>query len=44
VPKPESISIDAARILIEAFNNRDHELASRIALELYGIDHVPSEE
>jgi hypothetical protein len=43
VPKPESISIDAARILIEAFDNRDHELASRIALELYGIDHVPSE-
>jgi adenine-specific DNA-methyltransferase len=44
VPKPESISLDTARILIEAFNNRDHELATRIALELYDIDHVPSEE
>jgi hypothetical protein len=43
VPKPESISADKARLLIEAFNNRDHDLATRIALELYGIDHVPSE-
>jgi adenine-specific DNA-methyltransferase len=44
VPKPESISTDKARLLAEAFNNRDHGLATRIAHELYHIDHIPSEE
>lgn len=43
VPKPESIPKDTTKLLTEAFNQRNRELATRIALKLYGISRVPPE-
>jgi adenine-specific DNA-methyltransferase len=44
VPKPEDIAPEHARGLVEAFRRRDRHAASLIALELYRLDRLPTEE
>ena len=44
VPEPDRISAMQAKLLTKAFDERDTSLATRISLELYGIDGIPPEE
>ncbi len=44
VPRPQDITSPQALQLAEAFRLRDREQATRVALELYGIDRIPQEE
>ncbi len=41
VPRPEEIAPDQAERLRRAFSQRDVNLATEVALEVYGIDKVP---
>jgi hypothetical protein len=41
VPRPQDVSPDQCEALKAAFRNRDRELATTVAMELYGIDHIP---
>ena len=41
LPRPESISAQSVKDLIAAFRTRDTEWSSRLALKLYGIEHIP---
>lgn len=44
VPRPQDISMDDARILCRAFQERDRQLATDVAMKLYGIDHLPQDD
>lgn len=44
VPQPQDITPAQALQLADAFRLRDRERATRVALELYGIDRIPHEE
>jgi adenine-specific DNA-methyltransferase len=37
VPRPEDISSDLATALADAFERRDHDMATQAALQVYGI-------
>jgi len=41
VPRPEEVSRLQAELLRRAFLTRDRELATRVALEVYGVDALP---
>jgi adenine-specific DNA-methyltransferase len=41
MPRPSEIDEEQARELSEAFESRDVEAATRLAMELYGIDGIP---
>lgn len=41
VPRPENIRPDQAEAMRRAFENRDVDAATEIAMELYGIEAVP---
>lgn len=38
VPNPKALSVSHSEALIDAFRNRDRQRATRVALEIYGID------
>lgn len=44
VPLPQDVSEVQAGALRDAFRRRDREAATRVALEVYGIDRLPQEE
>jgi hypothetical protein len=44
VPRPHDLSHAQAAGLAEAFRRKDRSLATRLALEIYHIDSLPSEE
>lgn len=41
VPHPEMVDAEHTSKLSDAFENRDVEEATRVALEVYGLDHLP---
>ncbi len=43
VPNPKGVSARQAKALKEAFRRRDRQLATRVALEVYGIDELELE-
>ena len=40
VPHPDEVGGEQARALAEAFESRDVETATQVALELFGIDEI----
>lgn len=44
LPRPSDISPTQAETLIRAFRERDRPLATEVALQLYGIDHIPEDD
>jgi hypothetical protein len=44
VPRPQDISMDQAQVLRRAFRDRDQQLATDVAMKLYGIDHLPQDD
>lgn len=44
VPRPQDISPSLADALVRSFRERDRALATEIALELYGINHIPPDD
>lgn len=43
VPRPEDISPAQGELLVRAFRRRDRDLATRVALEVYGVSHLATE-
>jgi hypothetical protein len=41
VPRPDDVDPERARALSEAFDGRDVDAASRVALDLYGLEEIP---
>lgn len=44
VPRPQDVSAKNSNQLRKAFQERDVELATEVALLLYGIDHLPQDD
>jgi hypothetical protein len=38
IPSPDALSDNESKELTEAFRHRDRDLATRVALKIYGID------